>query len=166
MSILGSLPRGLLRLRMGIVGPTISRSVFKPHLCLTAGRRKGETLLRGGTSQKYHTINLHKCRKMTLSVYSVLFHCSPISVFVNGSRKATKKSRVKNSWTYPPHPPAFLPPPTFIQHASRLLHFFLLFFIIFFTSLCHFQHRYKANRPWNLLLPAGTNIVMKLSKSA
>ena len=56
LSILGSLPRGLLRLRMGIVGPTISRPVFKPHLCLTAGRGKGETLLRGGGGEQVKNI--------------------------------------------------------------------------------------------------------------
>ena len=38
------LPRRLLCLRVGVVGPAISRLVLKPYLRLAAGRREGDAL--------------------------------------------------------------------------------------------------------------------------
>ena len=46
LGILRPLPRCLLRLRVGVVGPAVSRLVLKPHLSLAAGRGEGDTLWR------------------------------------------------------------------------------------------------------------------------
>jgi len=59
------LPRRLLCLRVGVVGPAISRLVLKPYLRLAAGRGEGNALWR---DQESKLMTLHKCRDMEIEI--------------------------------------------------------------------------------------------------